>query len=61
MGKYCLLSIGPLWGPQGILKLKISKKIAFRTYYRYFEYLIMFFELTNAPVTFQAFINNVLK
>ena len=36
-------------------------KIVFRTYYGYFEYLVMFFGLINAPATFQAFINNILR
>ena len=36
-------------------------KITFYTYYRYFKYLVISFKLINAPVTFQAFINNVLR
>ncbi len=36
-------------------------KTAFRTRYRHFEYLAMPFSLTNAPATFQAFINYVLR
>ena len=36
-------------------------KTAFRTYYKYFEYLVILFELINAPATFQVFINNILK
>ena len=35
-------------------------KIAFRTRYEYFEYLIISFGLTNAPVIFQAYINKSL-
>ena len=38
-----------------------KQKIIFCTYYRYFKYLIISFKLTNALVTFQAFINNILK
>ena len=36
-------------------------KTAFRTYYRYFEYTIMLFRLTNASATFQAYINKALR
>jgi Reverse transcriptase (RNA-dependent DNA polymerase) len=36
-------------------------KTAFRTRYGHFEYLVMPFELTNAPATFQAYINEALK
>jgi hypothetical protein len=32
-------------------------KTAFHTHYDHFEYLIMSFELANAPATFQAYIN----
>jgi hypothetical protein len=32
-------------------------KTAFCTHYSHFEYLIMSFELANAPATFQAYIN----
>ena len=35
-------------------------KTAFRTRYRHFEYLVMPFRLTNAPATFQAYINRAL-
>lgn len=34
-------------------------KIAFRTCYRYFEYNVMLFGLTNAPFVFQHMMNNV--
>lgn len=36
-------------------------KTAFRTKYGHFEYLVMPFGLRNAPATFQAFINSVLR
>ena len=35
-------------------------KTAFRTRYGHFEYLVMLFGLTNAPATFQAYINKSL-
>ena len=35
-------------------------KTAFWTYYKYFEYQIIPFGLTNIPATFQAYINKVL-
>jgi hypothetical protein len=37
-----------------------SKKTVFHTYYALFESLVMTFGLTNAPVIFQNFINDVL-
>ena len=36
-------------------------KIAFRTKYSHYKYLIMFFGLTNAPITFQAYINKTFR
>ena len=36
-------------------------KTAFRTYYRSFEWSVMPFSFTNAPVTFQRFINNIFS
>jgi hypothetical protein len=36
-------------------------KIAFRTWYSLFESLVMPFSLTNAPASFQYFINDVLR
>ena len=36
-------------------------KTAFRTRYGYFEYLVLPFGLTNAPATFQAYINRALR
>jgi hypothetical protein len=36
-------------------------KTAFRTRYGHFEYLVMPFELTNAPASFQGLINDVLR
>ncbi len=35
-------------------------KTAFRTRYGYFEYQVMLFGLTNAPATFQGYINKIL-
>ena len=35
-------------------------KTVFHTHYSHFEYMIMLFELVNAPATFQAYINWVL-
>lgn len=35
-------------------------KTAFRICYDYFEYQVMFFDLTNAPTTFQNYINKIL-
>lgn len=36
-------------------------KIAFRTRYGLYEYLVMSFGLTNAPVTYQALVKEALK
>ena len=45
-------------------KIRIKKndewKIAFRTRYDHFEYLIMFFKLINALIIFQTYINKIL-
>ena len=35
-------------------------KTAFRAYYSYFKYQVMFFGLTNIQVTFQGYINKIL-
>ena len=46
-----------------LVRMKEGKKwkIAFRTKYGLYEYLVMSFGLINVPATFQIFINNVLK
>ena len=36
-------------------------KTGFKTQYRLFEYLVISFRLKNAPVSFQTYINRVLK
>jgi hypothetical protein len=36
-------------------------KTAFRTRYGHYEYIIIFFDLTNTPAIFQAYINEILK
>jgi hypothetical protein len=36
-------------------------KIAFRTYFGHFEYVVRPFGLTNAPATFQALMNKVFE
>ena len=36
-------------------------KTAFRTWYDHYEYLVVSFSLTNASVTFQVYINQVLQ
>jgi len=44
--------------------IRIAKgewKTAFRTRYGHFEFLVMPFGLCNAPATFQAFLNDVLR
>lgn len=36
-------------------------KTTFRTHHGHFEYVVMPFELTNAPATFQALMNHIFK
>ena len=36
-------------------------KTAFWTWYSHFEFKVIHFRLTNAPATFQAFMNNILR
>jgi Reverse transcriptase (RNA-dependent DNA polymerase) len=35
--------------------------MAFHTRYGHFEYMVMLFSLTNAPTTFQSYINEALR
>ena len=39
------------------IKERDKWKMAFKTRYRIFEYLVMLFGLTNAPATFQKYVN----
>jgi hypothetical protein len=43
------------------IKLEDEWKIAFRTRYDFFEYIIMLFGFINAPIIFQIYINEVFK
>jgi hypothetical protein len=43
------------------IKLENEWKTAFRTQYNLFEYIIILFEFTNAPITFQIYINEAFK
>ena len=43
------------------VKDKHEKKMAFFTRYDLYEYIIISFKLYNASITFQAFINNILR
>ena len=43
------------------VKKSYKKKIVFLTQYGLFEYIIIPFELYNASITFQIFINNTLR
>ena len=39
---------------RSVLRREINERL-------YFEYLLIFFNLANAPATFQIFINNILR
>jgi hypothetical protein len=43
------------------IKKKNEWKTTFRIRYEHFEYLMMFFDLTNASMTFQVYINKILN
>ena len=43
------------------IKKNYKKKIVFLIKYNLYEYIIMFFKLCNALITFQIFINDVFK
>lgn len=42
-------------------KWKTGLKITINTPFGHYEYLVMLFGLTNAPVVFQAFVNDFLR
>lgn len=44
-----------------IIKEKDILKMAFKTRYGHFEFLVMSFELTNAPATFMDLMNQIFK
>jgi len=50
-------------GAYHLIRMRVCEewKTAFRTRYGLFESLVMPFELTNAPATFQAYINDPLQ
>src|SRR5665213_3596868 len=52
-----------LMGAYNLIRMKVGEewKTTFRTRYGHYEYIVMLFGLTNAPGTFQALINNVLR
>ena len=52
-----------LWSGYHRLRIKDEDipKIAFRTRYERYEFIVMFFDLTNAPTTFMDLMNHVLK
>lgn len=43
-----------------LIKEEDIHKIAFRTRYRYYEFMVVLFELTNSPTDFMCLVNNVL-
>jgi hypothetical protein len=43
------------------IKKKNEWKTTFRIRYKHFEYLMMFFDLTNASITFQVYINKIFN
>lgn len=46
-----------------LLKIRVDdiSKTTFQTKYRHYEFLVMYFRLTNAPVDFMSLINGVYK
>jgi hypothetical protein len=52
-----------LRGAYNLIRIKKGEewKTAFRTRYRHYKYTVIPFGLTNAPATYQALVNNVLR
>ena len=63
LGKAKVFTKLDLRGAYNLIRMKEGEewKTAFRTRYRYYKYLVIPFGLTNAPATYQALINNVLR
>jgi hypothetical protein len=61
LGKVSIFTKIDLWNAYHLLRIKEGDewKTAFRTHYSSFEFLIMPFSLTNAPSSFQRFMNTI--
>lgn len=49
------------FGYHQVQVVRDDKKTTFRTYQGHYEFLVIYFGLTNAPSTFQKLINNIFK
>ena len=63
LGKAKIFTKLDLRGAYNLIRIKEGEewKIAFRTRYEHYKYLVILFGLTNVLVTYQALINNVLR